>query len=386
MATAIHLALKEIWRNKGRFLLFSLVIALIAVLILFVAALSEGLGSGNREYLEKLNADLVVYQDIADLSIPNSRIDRSTLRLMRSLEGVRDVGPISFASVSIPLGVGEDPLDVSLVGLEPGRPGEPAAVQGRNLERRQADEVLIDRTVALVTGAQAGDALVVGSIRGQDEEFYTLTIVGITDSRKYGLRPSIFVPDFTWEKVRPQGTDASSEAELTYNVAAVQLQDPTQIGPMSARIEASIDRVRAVDTQTAYQNTPGYSEQQSTLEAQRSFALLIGLLVIGGFFQIQTLQKVPQIGMLKAVGTPNSLIAVASIIQIVAITFLGVIIGSAISFLLALGFPPNIPIIFTPASAAVAIVSILVIGPLGGLVSIRQSLRVEPLTALGLSS
>ena len=58
MFTSIHLAIKEVWRNRGRFLLFSLVVALITVLILFVAALGEGLGSGNREYIEKLDADL----------------------------------------------------------------------------------------------------------------------------------------------------------------------------------------------------------------------------------------------------------------------------------------------------------------------------------------
>ena len=62
MLTAIHLALREVWRNRGRFLLFSLVVALITVLILFVAALGEGLGSGNREYIEKLDADLIVWR------------------------------------------------------------------------------------------------------------------------------------------------------------------------------------------------------------------------------------------------------------------------------------------------------------------------------------
>ncbi len=56
MGTAVHLALNELWRNRLRFLLFSLVVTLITVLILFIAALGEGLGSGNREYLQKLNA------------------------------------------------------------------------------------------------------------------------------------------------------------------------------------------------------------------------------------------------------------------------------------------------------------------------------------------
>jgi len=78
MSTALHLTFKEIWRNRGRFLLFSLVIALITVLILFISALGEGLGSGNREYIEKLNADMIVYQDIAQLSIAGSTLDRES--------------------------------------------------------------------------------------------------------------------------------------------------------------------------------------------------------------------------------------------------------------------------------------------------------------------
>ena len=48
-----YLAVKEVWRNRGRFLLVSLVIALITLLVLFIAALGEGLGNGNREYISK---------------------------------------------------------------------------------------------------------------------------------------------------------------------------------------------------------------------------------------------------------------------------------------------------------------------------------------------
>ena len=118
----------------------------------------------------------------------------------------------------------------------------------------------------------------------------------------------------------------------------------------------------------------------------RIFTLLIGVLVLGGFFQIQTLQKVAQIGMLKAIGASTLTIAVAFILQIVYTTILGVALGTLGTFALAFGLPPTVPIAITPESAAVAIASLLIIGPMAGLISLVVLLRVEPLTALGLAS
>jgi putative ABC transport system permease protein len=83
----------------------------------------------------------------------------------------------------------------------------------------------------------------------------------------------------------------------------------------------------------------------------QGFTLFIGILVVGGFFQIQTLQKVPQIGMLKAIGTSNGIVATTTLLQIVAVTVVGVLIGSIGTLLLSLGLPAGIPILFSgPAS------------------------------------
>lgn len=386
MSTAVFLALKEVWRNRARFLLFSLVVALITVLVLFVAALGEGLGSGNREYLERLNGELIIYQDTARLAIASSRIDCSTRTALRSVEGVRDVGGLGFSSVSVLRGGDADPLDVSLIGVEPGKPGEPPVLVGRGLERKSGDEAIIDRTVALVAKPQVGDTITIRSTLGSEDEFYELQVVGVTDSRKYGLRPSVFVPIITWDRIRPKPVATPAEEDPACNVVAVQLDDPAQIETSRRLLEARVDGIEAVDRKAAYENTPGYTAQQSTLSTQNSFALLIGVLVIGGFFQIQTLQKVPQIGMLKAIGTPNAIVALAALIQIVVVTLIGVAIGSLASLGLALAMPPDIPIVFEPRSGTIAVASILLMGPLGGLLSVRYSLRVEPLVALGLGS
>ena len=382
-----YLALKEIWRGRGRFILFSMVIALITVLVLFVAALAEGLGSGNREYLEKLNADLIVYQSNVDLSVGASRLGVDRLSEVRRVPGVQTVGPIGTASAALILGDDRKPLNVALIGVEPGLPGEPPALKGEGLRSRRSKEAVIDRQTALRAGLGVGDTLTVKSIQDTKEQFYNLRVVGISDNRQFSLQPSVFVPISTWDEIRPQAAiGGNPDAEVVANVIGVQVANPAEAAAVAKQIERDVKDVVAVDRVTAYEATPGYSAQQSTLDTQGYFALLIGVLVIGGFFQILTLQKVAQIGMLKAIGASNLTVGLASIIQIIAVTVIGVFIGAVVTFLLSLSFPPTIPIVFAPSAVWTAVVSLLLIGPIGGLVSVRYSLKVEPLTALGLAS
>jgi putative ABC transport system permease protein len=107
--------------------------------------------------------------------------------------------------------------------------------------------------------------------------------------------------------------------------------------------------------------------------------------VIGGFFQIQTLQKVAQIGMLKAVGASNRTVGMAAVLQIVTINALGVLLGALGTILLVASFPAGIPIVLTGQAVLTTIAALLLIGPLGGMVSVFALLRIEPLRALGLA-
>lgn len=381
-----YLALKEVWRNKGRFALIAGVVALITVLVLFIAALAEGLGAGNKEYIEKLDAQLIVYQANVDISIPSSAIGQSKLRTIRRVQGVKAAGPIAFSNGTLVFTDGAEPLKISLIGVEPGQPGEPPVVDGRGLVDKNDKEAIVDRNVALRAGVVVGDRLTLKTTQNTDEQFNELIVVGITDSRQYSIQPSVVVPYRTWDEVRPKVTSGGEADEVVFNVVGVQLDDPTQIDSVAARLAQEVRNVEAVDRKTAYESTPGYTAQQSTLSTQRAFSLLIGVLVVGGFFQIQALQRVAQVGMLKAIGASNTTIVTAFIFQIVVVTSVGVAAGALGTFVLSLGLPPVIPLIFTRESVASAVSSLLLIGPIGGLVSIRALLKVEPLTALGLAA
>jgi putative ABC transport system permease protein len=386
MVMAFYLAFKEVWRNRGRFFLFSLVIALITTLVLFIAALSEGLATANKQFLVKLDAQLLVFQKNVDLSANTSRIALTKRNDIARLDGIEAVGPIGLSNVAIVLPGGKKDVNTSLIGVESGKPGEPPVLSGRNLLIDRGSEAIIDQNVVDKTGLQLGDRFQIKSIQGSKEEFYNLEVVGITDGRQYLFQPSIFVPYNTWDQIRPQAASGSQLMETVSNIIAVKIKPGYNQTEIANSIVTQVKDVDVTDIKTAYESIPGYSAQQSTLNTQRGFTLLIGILVIGGFFQIQMLQKIPLIGVMKAIGTSNMVVAGAVVLQIILVTTFGVILGTLATLGLAAGIPGNVPVVFDGNSVAVAILTLLSIGPIGGLVSVRLAISVEPLIALGLSA
>ncbi len=154
-----------------------------------------------------------------------------------------------------------------------------------------------------------GDTLTLRVTQGTEDEFFDLRVVGITDGQQYSLQPSIFVPFYTWDRIRPKSEAEVNSSNPVANVILVKLDDPAQVEEVSQRLVAQVDNIETATMKDAIQALPGYSAQQSTLNTQGGFTLFIGILVIGGFFQIQILQKVSQIGVLKAIGTANPVVA-----------------------------------------------------------------------------
>jgi len=386
LMVSAYLAIKEVWRNRGRFLLVAMVIALITLLVLFIAALGEGLGNGNREYISKLNGELIVYQSKSDFLIQASRLSRNRLSAVRRVNGVADAGMLGTSSATLLLPLQENDLKIAVLGVEPGHIGEPKVVQGTQLSTDLAQEVILDRNTAIRSNLAVGDDLQIRVTQGTQDEFYKLRIVGITDGQQYSLQPSVFVPFNTWDRIRPKSEAEVSRSNPVANVILVKVSDPETVESIRQNIISQVDNVEVATLKEAIQALPGYTAQQSTLNTQGGFTLFIGLLVIGGFFQIQILQKVAQIGVLKAIGAANAIVAASSVIQITVVTIIGVLIGGLLTFLFSLTFPPTVPIVFNGTTSAIALVALLLIGLLGGLVSIRYAVKIEPLKALGLSS
>jgi putative ABC transport system permease protein len=316
-------------RNKFRFSAVIMIISLISLLVLLLVAMAEGLAVSSKQYIENIDAELILFRDDVDISIPASFLGRSKLNDIKRVEGVTTVGPIGFSTASILLnrGAGSENLDVTLIGVEPGMPGAPPVFDGVELSHDLVEEVIIDRHVLDKVNIPLGSTLDLKVLQGTEEKIYSLRVIGYTEGQKYLFLPSIFVPLRVWDKIKPQEKPDQGGPDLIFNVAAVKLENPDAWPEMIEVIERQVNRVEVTDPVSTYEATQGYKDMQTIVNTEQNFILLVALLVIGGFFQIQTLQKVAQIGMLKAIGASNRLIALTLTVQVVLTSTIGMIMG-----------------------------------------------------------
>lgn len=379
----LKLAYMEMLRGKTRFLAVALIVSLVTVLVLFEVAMAEGLTLSSSQYIAGLNADLVIFRDKSKNSIPASNLGSRQLNDIARVEGVNAVGPIGFSTATLKLGGKLKNLEVSLIGVEPGKPGAPDVFAGRILNDERANEVILDQNVLDQVNIPIGSTITLEVVQGVDEEAYTLTVVGHTTGKKYNL-PSIFVPLRVWNRVKPQDRRGGG-GEIIFNVVAVKLTNPASAPQMAKALEGQISHIKVTDLTTAYESLPGYRDMQSVIAILQNFITLVAMLVIGGFFQIQALQKMGQVGMLKAIGASNRLVVTTLLTQVMSTTLIGMIVGGLVVWGLGASLPPSIPIVFNGPKMVVGLVTLLLMGPLASFVAIRTLLKVEPLKALGLA-
>ena len=183
---AIYLSLERTVARRGRFLLISLVIALITLLVLFVAGLAEGLGSGNIEYLSKFERRPHCVPGefaIIDQRQPARSLEAGRRRAPRRRAGRGAAGlqQRDDRAARRPQAAGclADRRRAGQAGRSAG------ARRASTFDSRRANEAVIDRNTALRTGLKVGDIVTLKAVQGTKEEFYTLTVVGISDGQQY---------------------------------------------------------------------------------------------------------------------------------------------------------------------------------------------------------
>lgn len=285
---------------------------------------------------------------------------------VRQQDGIDDAQPFGATASNVTIEGTDDVIGVSIIGVNPDSFAAPPADEGDPLGAED-NGVVIDRSLA-DEGVKIGDTLI--SSPGE----VSLRVVGIVEDRSYRLAPTLFMPVEVWQQVQAAGSDQNTDI---INGVLVQGQSES----IDALPEV-IDNTIVASKQQVIESLPGYSEQALTLLLIQVFLVVIAAGIVASFFYIITLQKTPELGVMKALGTTTGYIARNLITQVSLLSLVGVILGVVIAWAMALAVGTAVPYTLDPAKIALFSVILLAVAILGTVLSLRQVARIDPLDAI----
>jgi putative ABC transport system permease protein len=367
----VKLALTELRRRPGRFSTAAVILTLIAILLMFLGGLLDGLIASSTGAVRAQDADAIVYSDTAQASFVRSRIEPQTRAAVEAVPGVTEVGGIGNVQLGARI-PGKGPRDlagVALFGYEiapTGVPDAPPAGQA------WADDVL------KADGVEVGMIIEVGPARSPIE------IAGFVNDTTFNGQASLWASPETWRQVLSANRP---DAQLGPDVwqALVVRGDGDDL---TALIDAATDgATQSFTVDEAINEIPGIRQQTATFNQIIGVTIVIALVVIGLFFALLTVERTSLYGVLKALGAKSSTIFAGLVAQAVVITAIASLIAGTLVVVLQLLLPPgSIPLLITPGRIILSTVLLLVAAVLGCSFSLRRVLRVDPASAIGTTS
>ncbi len=362
----MFLAIREMRYAKLRFALITLVIVMVSSLVFIIAALANGLSEGNTAAIESLPADRMVVSAGSDYQLDRSVVSAADAKTIAALDGIDAAEPIGIASGNVQIPGHSSLTGVSLFGVDPGGMLQPKITHGQAIGD-SANGVVIDQTLA-DDGVGVGDTITLepGSVE--------LSVVGITEQQTYRISPVVFMPLALYQKIYPPQTGEPDDA-----VTAI-LVEGSDAG--FAAIPNAVSGVEVATRQQISNHIPGESEQNSTLLLIQVFLVVIAAGIIAAFFYILTLQKMPELGVMKAIGAKTGTIARSLVAQAAILAVVGVLLGISIADTLDLVIGTAVPYSISATRMGLFGAFLLAVAVAGTLLSLWRIARVDPLDAI----
>jgi putative ABC transport system permease protein len=126
-----------------------------------------------------------------------------------------------------------------------------------------------------------------------------------------------------------------------------------------------------------------YTAENGSLTLIRVLLFAVGALVVGAFFTVWTIQRTPDLAVLKAIGATSRYLVKDSLAQAGAVLVIGGSAGALLATGLGLLASSAVPFIVSPATTVFPLTVTLAVGLVGALAAVRSIVKVDPLTALG---
>ena len=361
----MNLALVEMRRSKLRFGLLAGAVSLLVFLVLLLTTLSNALVNSITGALKGVDAAVLVYSDTARDNLQASRLQPDVVDQVAQVAGVTAAGPVSVLTTSASLQDGTE--DLQVFAFEPGLPGAPTGLSEGRLPQK-AGEVAMDGG-----GYAIGDTLDL-TAAGQQA-----AVVGLLRGAQLNASPTAYMTqDLYGEIVR--ATNPNVPFVPVNTVAVATNGDPAAV---VAAIGTQVPGTKAYTRDDAVSLIPGVGSISQTFGILVGLTFIIGVVVIGFFFLILTVQKMKTFTLLRAIGAGTGKLSAAVAVQITAVVLMASAIAVVLTLLAVRGLNSGIPVSLSPGLVISTVLAVLVFSLVAGSLSIRRISKIDPFTAAG---
>src|SRR3546814_889170 len=264
----MRLALRELRRRPGRFGVATAILTLIALLLMFLGGLLDGLTAGSTGALRAQSGDLLVFSSTSQDSLVRSRLGPDARSAVEGIDGVAQVGGLG----SVQLGARIDdrgPRDLVptvLFGYElapRGLPDEPPA----------AGEVYADESLE-GEGIAEGDTLRLGPARSE------VRVIGFLEDSRYSGQGSLWGSLDTWREVLGENRPGERVGDGIVQVLVVETGE-AEADEVADRIdEATSSATSTLTISGAIDALPGVAQQQSVFNQIIGVTIIVAIVVV----------------------------------------------------------------------------------------------------------
>lgn len=370
----MFLALKELKHSKLRYTMMSIIIILIAWLVFILSGLGNGLSTLSAATLKNIQAEHAVFENTADSTFSKSIVSETIIDDLKKVKNVEDVTPFGASTISVgktDSKNAEDKEDIALIGLEDEAFIMPKITEGNTIVKSHAEGAVVNDTLK-DAGYKIGDKLNVSNSE------MTLRIIGFVKGETFNHLPVAFVPMDTWRAYQYAAPGADNGIDKPVQAFFIKGDN---VDPKA--VDAVANDIKTVEKATAVNKMPGYTAENGTILMMLAFCIVISAFIIAVFFYVITMQKTQQFGVMKAIGASNGFIAKSIVSQVAFLSAFGIVVGIGLTYLTAMALPEGMPFNLDPTLVIMYAIVLFIIALLSSLISVRQIVKIDPLTALG---
>jgi putative ABC transport system permease protein len=367
----VRLALREMRRRPGRFAVAVGMLTLLAVLLLLLGGLLDGLATGSTGAVRAQQGQLLTFSANSRSSFVRSQVSAATRAQVDAVPGVRSSSGLGVTLVGARVAGRTAYENAAVWGYQGGVRGVPAPPP--------AGEAWVDRRLE-AAGAKVGQTLRLGPTG------VPVRIRGFVRDTSYLLQAGVWVSPAEWRRVTAEVRPDRILPPGTFQVLSVEVAPgatPTAVATAIDRATKGPDGTSTLTRQAAIDAIPGVKSQQGTFTFIINTTLLVAAVVVALFFALLTLERTALYGVLKAIGASSGQIVRGLFSQAVVVAIIALILGELIALGLGAVIPREVPLLLLPARSITTAISVLLAALLGSAISVRRIIRIDPATAIG---